>query len=107
MIYGFVQRRKYAAIEKVVREEEEAKRPAREAFLAREKLLRDTGIYRYYFLLYVFFESPFSLQPSWKNWKKYSSELARSMSMMKQYWMKHNNGETLKSQEILKKKIFY
>lgn len=107
MIYGFVQRRKYAAIEKVVREKEEAERPAREAFLAREKLRRDTGIYRYYFLLYVFFESPFSLQPSWKNWKRYSSEQARPMATMEHYRMKQNNGEALKSQEILKKKIFY
>ncbi|CAK9814939.1 hypothetical protein ANTPLA_LOCUS8400 [Anthophora plagiata] len=41
VVYGFLQRRKYAAIEKVIREEDERERPAREARLALEKKLHN------------------------------------------------------------------
>ncbi|CAK9799220.1 hypothetical protein ANTQUA_LOCUS1922 [Anthophora quadrimaculata] len=41
VIYGFLQKRKYAAIEKVIREQEERERPAREARLALEKKLHN------------------------------------------------------------------
>ncbi|CAK9828475.1 hypothetical protein ANTRET_LOCUS5999 [Anthophora retusa] len=58
VIYGFLQRRKYAAIEKVIREKEERERPAREARLALEKKLQNEGTFQRLFnvLQYIFRE---------------------------------------------------
>lgn len=45
VIYGFIKRRKYATMEEVLREKEEAERPAKKAFLAREKIYLNAGIF--------------------------------------------------------------
>lgn len=47
IIHGIVKKREYGAIERVLREEEERERPAREARERCEKSRRDAGIFFY------------------------------------------------------------